>query len=254
MASYSLNKSKKTDKELMKLYEEAKKEMKYTSAELDKIFKVALLDRSLFASMQQPKAGLDEKSYLVRWIGRYKSAMENLPSKKSGTAKKSCSDPALVNIVKEVKGLSDAEAKEKEAVHNLFMAAENVQGGLLEEYISENVKSLGWIWCAGEVLRAVDFCNETGTALLQIKNKYNTENSSSSKIRTGTTIQKWCRIKKSTKKGKIMPSFQWDKLNEIIEKGRIPLKSAKKANMSEKDYMAFLKKVVTGNKNIITED
>lgn len=254
MANYSLNLSKKTDKELLKIYEEVKTELKYKSNDLDKIFKVALLDRGLFASMRIPKAGLDEKSYLIKWVNKYKNAMINLPSKKNGTAKKSCSDPALVTIVKVVKDLSDIEAKEKETIHNLFMAAENVQGGLLEEYISENVKNLGWIWCAGEVLKAVDFCNETGSALLQIKNKYNTENSSSSKIRTGTIIQKWCRIKKKTEQGKSLPVFQWEELNKIIEKGKVPSDSNVQVDMSEEKYITFLKAKVKANKDIITEE
>lgn len=75
------------------------------------------------------------------------------------------------------------------AYHNLFMSAENIQGNLLEEYISVSTRPYGWIWCNGNVLRAIDFCSSDGAVLLQIKNKSNTENSSSSAIRTGTTIE-----------------------------------------------------------------
>ena len=59
---------------------------------------------------------------------------------------------------------------------------------LLEEYISISVRPYSWIWCNGNVLRAIDFCSSDGSILLQIKNKSNTENSSSSSIRTGTNI------------------------------------------------------------------
>ena len=99
-----------------------------------------------------------------------------------GEPKKTCSDPALSKLVKIAFKLDDAEIEEKENAHNLFMSAENIQGELLEEYIARNVKDYDWIWCSGNALRAIDFCKRDGSVLLQIKNKNNTENSSSSAI------------------------------------------------------------------------
>lgn len=66
-------------------------------------------------------------------------------------------------------GISETVALEKEQAHNLFMSAENVQGNLLEEYISVSTRPYGWIWCAGNTLRAIDFCSSDGAVLLQIK-------------------------------------------------------------------------------------
>jgi hypothetical protein len=82
--------------------------------------------------------------------------------------------------------------------HALAMGAENIVGDLLERYLAENMEPLGWVWCTGSVVKAVDFINPPAKGkdnwiLLQVKNRDNSENSSSSAIRTGTTIQKWFR-------------------------------------------------------------
>ncbi|HBW3402832.1 SinI restriction endonuclease [Klebsiella quasipneumoniae] len=81
--------------------------------------------------------------------------------------------------------------------HRLSMAAENIVGDLLERYLAEKLEPSGWIWCSGTIVKSVDFIHfdeETKEwGLLQVKNRDNTENSSSSKIRDNTTIKKWFR-------------------------------------------------------------
>lgn len=79
--------------------------------------------------------------------------------------------------------------------HQQSMAAENMVGALLERYIASVLEPYGWVWCAGDFVRAVDFIKFTdnGWVQLQVKNRNNTENSSSSAIRIGTDIQKWFR-------------------------------------------------------------
>lgn len=144
--------------------------------------------------------------------------MKSLPSSRTASSKGSCSDPAIKAIVKASRELSKEAADEQEKHHNLFMSAENIQGNLLEEYISSNVRKYGWLWCNGNVLRAIDFCNINGTVLLQIKNKSNTENSSSSAIRSGTSIKKWYRLGTRKVNGNPEPRFMWDEL-------RAPLKT-----------------------------
>ena len=91
------------------------------------------------------------------------------------------------------------------------MQAENIVGKLLERYVAPLLESKGWVWCAGETLRSVDFMKDENTndvKLLQIKNRSNSENSSSSAIREGTKIKKWYRI--SSASGKT----RWDRLPE----------------------------------------
>ena len=82
--------------------------------------------------------------------------------------------------------------------HQLSMAAENIVGDLLERFLASVLEEHGWIWCSGSMVKAVDFIKppaRTGGAwrLLQVKNRDNSENSSSSAIRDGTDIEKWFR-------------------------------------------------------------
>jgi hypothetical protein len=105
-------------------------------------------------------------------------------------------DPA-VDVIQgafaELKDLSMASE-----YHRISMAAENLLGELLERYIAECLEPQGWVWCAGNTVRAVDFLRQDLDVALQIKNRDNSENSSSSAIREGTNIQKWFRIYSKT--------------------------------------------------------
>lgn len=241
--------SKMSERKLQDLYDEIKKDMGIKNKDLDAIFQVAMLDRKKLFPNQNKDS---EEKCLRNWINGYIQSINNLPSSHIGEAKKTCSDPALAKIVKIACKLDDAEIEEMEKAHNLFMSAENIQGELLEEYIAENVDDYDWVWCSGNTLRAVDFCKRDGSALLQVKNKNNTENSSSSAIRDGTEIKKWYRLKTKKEGKKSRPSYEWEKLNNIINEDL--KKGMKPCEMSEKDYQNFLKKVAKENPNIITKE
>ena len=237
------------DDKLKKLYKQVKKNMEISNKNLDAIFQVAMLDRKALFPNQNKDT---EKDCLKKWIKQYITSTENLPSSHIGSTKSTCSDPALAVIFKVAFDSNDEEIKTMELNHNLFMSAENIQGELLEEYIARNIEKYDWIWCSGNTLRAVDFCKRDGSALLQIKNKDNTENSSSTAIRNGTEIKKWHRLK-TIKKDKIpIPSYRWDKLNDFINQDLD--KDAELCSMSEEDYQDFLKKVVTRNPDIISKE
>lgn len=92
--------------------------------------------------------------------------------------------------------------------HRLSMSAENILGLILEEYLSDRLFDFGWYCCWGNAIRAVDFCTEN-LNLLQVKNRSNTENSSSSAIRSGTDIKKWFRINAQNGKS------NWEELNYL---------------------------------------
>lgn len=82
--------------------------------------------------------------------------------------------------------------------HRMSMSAENMIGNLLERYIAHNLEPIGWIWASGSTIKAVDFIlppnsSEMSWYALQVKNRDNSENSSSSAIREGTIIKKWFR-------------------------------------------------------------
>lgn len=91
----------------------------------------------------------------------------------------------------------DAKTSAVKEEHQWSMAAENIVGSLLERYIASVVEPLGWAWCSGDFIRAVDFLRYEPYDWkgLQVKNRDNTENSSSSKIRQGRDIEisKWFR-------------------------------------------------------------
>ncbi len=99
--------------------------------------------------------------------------------------------------------------EEAEELHRISMAAENIVGELLERYIAEIIEPHGCIWCSGSIVKAVDFIYLDGKKnwhLLQVKNRDNSENSSSAAIREGTEIQKWFRTF-SKKKGDNWANF-----------------------------------------------
>lgn len=97
---------------------------------------------------------------------------------------KTVPDPA-VSVVLEVFGRHDpARLRQMEKDHRHSMAAENKIGQLLEAYIAQNLEPKGWFWCSCEILKGVDFFKpDDEIVLLQVKNRDNSENSSSSAIR-----------------------------------------------------------------------
>lgn len=222
-----------------------------TLNDLKIIFEVGLSDMALF-----PNIKLNDTStymdYLEKWIKGYTDASSNLPSNRKASPKGSCSDPAIQTIVQIAMNADEVFASRMSAYHNLFMSAENIQGNLLEEYISLAARPYGWIWCNGNVLRAVDFCSSDGGVLLQIKNKSNTENSSSSAIRTGTTIEKWYRLGTRTVGGQKLPAYKWDSLNDIIN-AHVTTGIAADCNMNEESYQEFLRNITSQNTDIISE-
>lgn len=124
-------------------------------------------------------------------------------------------DPAVSEILKISKGYSDVKLCEITREHQYSMLAENMVGFLLEKYISITLESHGWIWCAGDFVKAIDFIkkNNDGTwKAVQVKNRNTTENSSSSAIRNGTDIKKWFRT--YSKAARNRKNTNWDAFPE----------------------------------------
>ena len=216
--------------------------------DLEIIFEVGLTDLSLFPNIKLSDSAT-YMDYLEKWIN---DATSNPPSKRKASPKGSCSDPAIQTIVQIAMSTDENFATRMAAYHNLFMSAENIQGNLLEEYISVSTRPYGWVWCNGNVLRAIDFCSSDGAVLLQIKNKSNTENSSSSAIRTGTTIEKWYRLGTRTVAGQKLPAYKWDSLNDIIN-AHVTTGVSADCNMNEDSYQEFLRNITSQNTDIISD-
>ena len=115
------------------------------------------------------------------------------------------SDP-LVSVILE--GHYKLEKKNLEKIanwHKLSMASENIVGEYLELYISSKTHpNRSWVHCVDNLVKSTDFVkhDKDGWKFLQIKNRYNSENSSSSRIRKtfkkeyGILIKKWYRTRK----------------------------------------------------------
>ncbi|MDR3318095.1 MAG: SinI family restriction endonuclease [Clostridiales bacterium] len=232
---------------MLKAYFDSKVKVVNDNADLIAIFGVAVKSAglSLFPSIMGEG---DYRAYIDKWILLYVRAKERSSLTHTASPKGSVSDPSVIRIVKTAKKLMDTEVAKLLVAHNLFMSAENAQGYLLEEYIASAIAAHGFLYCSGNLLRAVDFASRDGSLLLQIKNKSNTENSSSSYIRKNTDIRKWYRLGTKTKAGEKLPDYKWDKLNAVVTEY-----SGKPCTMSEEGYLAFIQNVVSQNPNIITE-
>lgn len=247
MGKYSLASSCLKDAELIDIFDS------YSRGDdlLKTIFQFALGNRERFPNINISEktlsAGIDiNKAYIQKWCSDYLDYI--LPSERNAPQKTSPDDPALIKMIESYASMANAQAYESLKQHNLWMSAENIQGELLEEYIAKKTSALGWIWCKGSILRAIDFMSSDGIFLLQIKNKFNTENSSSSAIRDGSDIKKWFRLGKTVNKGKTEPLFKWDILNYIINRGS---NGAYPSDMSEEDYENFLSCVSKNNPRLL---
>ena len=240
------------DERLQFIYSETKGNYSnFQFQDLDIIFNIALQNKALFPAINMPSPP-SINAFIARWVKGYVDARSLLPSQRISTPKTSCSDPAIRAIVQTSKDLSDENSKKGEKIHNIFMSAENIQGNLLEEFIEIKIHEFGWIWCCGNVMRSVDFCSSDGSKLLQIKNKSNTENSSSSAIRTGTDIEKWFRLGTRTVNGIREPNYKWSDLNNIINSHKTD--PQKICNITEEDYIEFLRQVTLRNRQLINEN
>mgnify|MGYP000858723543 CR=1 FL=1 len=252
MPSYTITNTTVSIETLRQYYSDAKESLLCSNWEdLDLIFEIALSNMDRFPNINLT-GQLSPKLYIEKWVKGYWDNVQNLPSQRTANPKSACTDPAIKVIVKATQEMSEEEATKGEDNHNLFMSAENIQGNLLEEYISTKVRSYGLLWCNGNVLRAIDFCNTDGSLLLQIKNKSNTENSSSSNIREGTTIEKWYRLGTKTRRGVKLPDYKWSILNDLVNKHKTQGVELPPCTMSEDEYQEFLITKASANRNLIT--
>lgn len=188
---------------------------------LEQLFLFAIGNKDLFTNIRvtvdNPVAEVLHE-YIEKWVSAYIKDRENdkllNPLKNYGER-----DEALVSRVRASTGASEEVVQLFIDGHYLFMSAENMNGAILEQYLADVLEPNGWLWCAGATYRAIDFCyfGENEIVLLQVKNKYNTENSSSSAIRIGTDIIKWNRLNRPRREyGLDRPLPNWQALQEIV--------------------------------------
>ncbi len=151
-------------------------------------------------------------------------------------------DEALISRVRVSTGASEDVVQLFIDGHYLFMSAENMNGSILEQYLADVLEPCGWLWCAGSIYRAIDFCyfGQDEIVLLQVKNKYNTENSSSSAIRIGTKIIKWNRLNRPRQEtGLDRPLPNWESLQQIVNIPHI------NHLLTEESYLEYIERYST---------
>ncbi|BAZ04311.1 SinI family restriction endonuclease [Calothrix sp. NIES-3974] len=165
------------------------------------------------------------------WLKKYNDSYENRISRRISQLPGTVADP-IVSIIINARliGLTTEHLEQIKYAHRLSMSAENIQGLLLEEFLAEQLADYGWYCCWGESVRHVDFCNVDGS-LLQIKNRSNSENSSSSRVRINQPIEKWYRVDART------GSYRWFYFNDKYDTDRF----------SEENFVAFVQQVLIGN-------
>lgn len=173
----------------------------------------------------------DERSAIQKWLQKYQTGMEGRASKRISNPPGTIADPIIEEIIgARLTGLTKADLNKVTYAHRLGMSAENILGLMLEEYLSINLQKHGWHCAWGETVRSVDFVNEDGS-LLQIKNRSNSENSSSSAVRNGTEIEKWYRIRADR------IEYMWASLNKICGT----------KHLSEDAFVDFVKSTIKKN-------
>lgn len=106
-------------------------------------------------------------------------------------------DDAVSLVMQAVYRYTPIQTERIKREHQHAMSAENIVGALLERYVATVLEPHGWVWCSGDFVKAVDFikfqAHSRSWQAVQIKNRDNTENSSSAAIRNNTSIEKWFR-------------------------------------------------------------
>jgi len=130
--------------------------------------------------------------------------------------------------------------------HQKSMLSENIVGEVLERYLADILKDYGWVWCSGEFVKAVDFIRRNGEQWteLQIKNRNNTENSSSVTVRDGTEIMKWFRSFSKASEGRDS-NTNWNDF---------PDDEMDSSLLCEEDFLSFMEEYLIRVKNISDSD
>ena len=223
-------------------------------ARLDAIFEANMKDLSRFPNVSgtfghPPASRVNAENYFERWANRYLNA--ELPSVHEGSRPKSPYDTMIYEIISFLESEEAADVDEIRRNHEMAMQSEIIVGELLEEYIDSVISPYGWIWCKGSCMQATDFYHPGDPELfLQVKNKFNTENSSSSKVRSGTDILKWNRLVNKRVPGSDAAKSNWEALWEIVFT-KAGIEPANDVDLSEEGFKAFVEEACEKNPKLV---
>ena len=197
----------------------------------------ACIANPALVSARRAAAADSQRDKLQKWLTKINNGYLNRPSQKTDAPMTTISDPLIDTIFDEYGYDNIGEIRIN---HRNSMKVENTLGDLLEEYIHNNILETSWRVAWGESLRAIDLVRGSGGGnfvLLQVKNKYNSENSSSVTVRAGTTIEKWHRLNRDGSTG-------WTDLCSIL--GLEP------DAMDEDRYRMWVRRQITENNEMIS--
>ena len=181
--------------------------------------------------------GNDEQECIEKWVKKYKKGYDNRISVRTSNIPGTLPDKIIDTIINTKLNLTSKNLELIKYSHRLSMTAENILGSLLEEYLFNELKNHGWCCAWGSTIKSVDFCEKNGD-LWQIKNRSNSENSSSSSVRDGTRIKKWYRVNAVT------GEYKWDILNQEINV----------SHLSEGNFSDFVRQTLSKNKGALAID
>lgn len=173
------------------------------------------------------------KKWVAKFYNSYKRRIERCKLKETKTVP----DPALqifLSAIK-IKGTTKWSIPKMIAAHRLAMSAENIIGNMLELFLFEELKTNGWGVAWGSTISHVDFCSADGV-LLQVKNRDNSENSSSRAVRDNHNIHFWYRSKSKSEE------TNWPELHSIIGDNNPAV-----SRLTEENFQRFIVKVLNEN-------
>lgn len=173
----------------------------------------------------------NEDTVIQKWLLKYQGGIAGRASMRESNLPGTIADPIIEKMIgARITALTNEDLNKITYAHRLGMSSENILGLILEEYLAANLEQHGWHCAWGETVKSVDFVHEGGR-LLQIKNRSNSENSSSSSVRDGTQIEKWFRIKADR------IEYMWAALNNICDT----------TCLSEEAFVSFVQTTITKN-------
>ena len=176
---------------------------------------------------------------LEKWVNSFKDAYENRISVRQSKISDTKPDKAVNKILTTV--LPQLQEEDVACIvnaHRLAMSAENILGVLLEEYIFTRLQEMEkkmkkkWALAWGTTIKTVDFCSSNGD-LLQIKNRSNSENSSSKAFREERGLQAWFRTDAKT------GEHNWPELCSLL--------GCSKKALSEEGFQKFIENTLKAN-------
>ena len=197
------------------------------------VFEALLNNRNLIPKIR----GRTPTEAVEKWVLTYNKAKNNRLSVRRSNLPGTIPDPLIRFIIQNrLSAIDESTLKKIDDAHALCMAAENILGLLLEEYLANKLIHFGWHFAWGSTVSHVDFCHTNGS-LLQIKNRSNSENSSSRMVRNETSIQLWFRGQATT------GAYRWEELNQLIG-----------SNCSESEFQEFVRATILANPYALAVD